>query len=231
MEANATIANELSSEENTILENVLSLLQQLMSMQGGAEATEAPAAVAEAEDMPDVEDEKDVEKAADGETGMSDADERLDEQTEITDASLSDVGKTLKALMAKIQGSKTVTKSQPVKKKDPYLEPLTMIAKSIKTVIDRQNIQEETMANMFKAIGFTDDVINKNLETEKPKDKPIQNQNPQQIAKEIIAEVFKSAPGMIKNEDAVSPMANNFQNREKVSKSQRNILNHIHYNK
>lgn len=231
MEPNTQVANELSSEENTILENVLSLIQQLMSMQGGtAQPEAAPAEVAEEEGTPDEEDKTDVEKAADGETGMSDADERLDEQTEITDASLSDIGKTLNLLMQKINGQKVIKKS--VQPENPLIKPLTLIAKSIESVMKRQQEQEDVMTNMFKAIGFTDDVINKNLEPEKSKDKPIQNQNPQQIAKEIISEVFKAAPGMVKAEPTYDPIVtNNLQAREKISKSQRAILNHIHYNK
>ena len=101
------VQNALSAEEKPLVENIVSLLQQLMSMQDA----EAPEVIVE-----ETEDEMpEVEKTADGdETGDSTAEERVAEVTPTTEESLQDLKKSINSLVSVVKG-RTVNKTQNAK--------------------------------------------------------------------------------------------------------------------
>lgn len=185
MEGNVNLAME--PEETTILENVLSLVQQLLSMQGQSESPEI-------ETMP-----PETTKAMQDETGDDKAEDRLDNQTDVTDESMTDLKKNLALLTGLLGKKKAVQKSIT---NDPILKELQTLNQTLQTVIKTQQEQDEWNHNLMQAIGFSDDIVTKTLEeTKQPinSNKPIQGQDmalfAQEFAKHYATEVTKSIQG------------------------------------
>lgn len=210
--------NKLSPEEQPLLENILTLIQQLLAMQNtGTEQMEPTVEEAEMEPQ---EETVDVGKS-EGETGDSKAEERLDEQTNTTDHSLSDLGKAINELKNVI-GQKKVQKAQP----KPASKELVLIAQALAQVVKSQQEQQTLNKQLFEAIGITDEVIQKNLQPEQvKKDKPIQNTDTASIVKDILTEVFKQVPAMNQNPEYRHPFN---QKKTEARKNMSGLLNYIH---
>lgn len=216
-----TITSALAPEEKTILENVISLLNQLASMQEGETAAVEASEESPSEEM-DME-EVDVEKASDGNTGQGDAETRLDEQTGTTDQSLADLKKSIESLNTALK-SRVVKKS---KSTNPVMGYLQKLEKSLKEVVKQQEAQSKLNVQLFDALGFTDDVINKALEEKEiEKVKPVQSTDTNAVVKEILVEVFKQIPSLNQNPEYRHPF--NQKKGTQVNKNMVGLLHHIH---
>lgn len=224
------IEGALSPEEKPIIENIISLFQQLLSLQGEAAAavetpTEEMIEMAEEEDemdtaqAVDVEDEE-IEKA-DGETGDSKAEERLDEQTDTTELSIAELKKTLGSLMQK---AKKKVKKSSVQDNALMLEIRKMNA-TLRTVLKGQTDQDKLNQQLFDALGFSDEIVAKNLPVKsEQKNKPIQNTDTTAVVKDILTEVFKNIPALNQNQEYRHP----FNQKREARKNLKKIATFVH---
>ena len=108
--AKTKVNKALSPEETTVLENIGSLVQQLMSSGGSEMETEVMAAGVVPEDEP--EEDEEVMKESNGPTANPEdkAEDRVEDPTDITAGNLSEVGKSLGLLLNMMN----VNKSAPV---------------------------------------------------------------------------------------------------------------------
>lgn len=182
----------IEPQERTLIENAISLLQQLMSMGGGGE-TPAPE-ITEAMPPDDMEYQEEITKAVTEETGDTKAEDRLDNQaTPLTDENLSDLKKTMNQLQ-QIMGRRTAV--QKSNTNNPILAELKKLNQSLAIVMKAQQEQELFNQNIMRGIGFSDEMVAKTLEAHKPveKNKPYNSGDAMLFAKEIISEVFKNLP-------------------------------------
>ena len=182
------VQNALAPEETTILENVLSLVQQLLASQGGQ--TEQPM-IAEAEEpnLDDPNQAMELEKAVINENGDTKAEDRLSNQTEITDANISTLGKALQSLLTKKQ---TVQKANS---NNLILNELKKLNATLAYVAKAQQEQDTFNQNIMDALGFSNEVIQKSITTSQQtvqNAKPVQGQDMTLFAKELVGEVIKS---------------------------------------
>lgn len=188
MEGTVNLAME--PEERTILENISSLIQQLLSMQGTAEEPMIEEA------MPPEESE--MNKAMQDETGDDKAEDRLNNQTDVTDESMTDLKKNLQVLTQLLGQKRTVQKSIT---NDPVLNELKTLNQTLQNVIKTQQSQDEFNHNIMQAMGVADDVVAKTLESSKQprQNRPIQGNDmalfAQEFAKNYAVEVAKAMQG------------------------------------
>ena len=182
----------MEPEEKTILENVLSLVQQLLSMQGGMGQPEE--AITEA--MPPETPEELTGKAMTEETGDDKAEDRLNNQTDVTDESMTDLKKNLEMLTSILGRKTTVQKSRT---NDPVLAELRKLNGTLQDVIKTQQAQDEFNHTLMQAVGFSDEMVTKTLESTKQpvnQNKPFQGQDmalfAQEFAKCYAIEVAKT---------------------------------------
>ena len=208
----------MDPELASILQNIKSLADQATSMSaGGAEKadpqTEQPGAaqadlppeIAEKvlkylkemdtkkpEDevaMSDDEDEDDVKKSAEGPTGDSSAEERIDETTDVNEKNINEVAKSIARMLAgKSAPKKTVAKSAVDK------EVLTVL----KAIAGELAVQKEFNVNILKGLGIADSIL-KTEEKAKPKAMDV---SASEVAKSI--EFIRQAIGMPKEENTVA---------------------------
>lgn len=223
--AGETVQNALSPEEKPIIENIISLFQQLLSMQENQMPTEevVTEAMGEEADMEEV----DVNKSAEGETGDDPAEKRVEEVTPTTDLSLQELKKSINTLVGVLNGKAKVAKAKTANvQKSQSTQVLTEISKVLKSIVEKQSAQEELNKQMFDAMGVTDEIIAKTLPQNDPvqKDKPIQNVDTAQVVKDILTEVFKNIPGMTQNQEYRHP----FNQKRDVRKNLKGIAEYIH---
>jgi len=218
----------LSPEEKPIIENIVSLFQQLLSMEGNEgmaeELPEEPAMKEPLEEVVEMadgeEDEEEFEEVdvakADGETGDSDAEERLDEQTGTTEQSLQELGKSLRSIQ------KSLT-SNVKKSRNNGRDELT---KLLNIVLKNQRQQDKLNKQLLTSMGVTDDVLKDMApKTALRKAKPIQNISPEMVTA-MFSEVFKNIPGLTKNPEAQHP----FNQKRDVRKDLRGIAEYVSQN-
>lgn len=186
-----TVTAALSPEEKPLIENMLSLLQQLMAMQGEGQVSEETAPVMEQlpgmEELP--EEEETAQKSVIDETGDTKAEDRLDNQTEITDMGLSDLKKTMAQLTSLLGKKRTVKKSI----NDPVLIELKKMNQTLQGVVKSIQDQEAFNTEIMNAIGFSNDMVTKSLESpKKTENKPIQGQDMALFAKELVTQLVKN---------------------------------------
>jgi len=210
------VKEALAPEEKPIIENIISLFQQLLSMQEGQAANEI---VTEAID----EEEDEVEKSSDGETGDDPAEKRIEEVTPLTDASLQDLKKSIAILTSRLNGGKIV---KSVVKKNQNTEVLKQISNVLKSIVEKQNNQESLNAKLFDALGFTDEIVKKTLPENNvvKKDRPIQNIDTVQVVKDVLTEVFKAMPQTNTNPSYQHP----FNQKKEARKDLQGIAEYIH---
>lgn len=207
----------MDPELASILQNIKSLADQATSMSaGGAEkaepSTEQPGAsqadlppeiaekvlkyLKEMDGKPeddveksDDEDEDDVKKSAEGPTGDSSAEERIDETTDVNEKNINEVAKSIARMLAgKSAPQKKVAKSAVDK------EVLTVL----KAITDELKVQKEFNVNILKGLGIADSILKSE---EKPK-KPAMDVSASEVAKSI--EFIRQAIGAPKEENTVS---------------------------
>ncbi len=187
MDGNVSMA--LEADEKTLVENALTLLQQLMDMQEGGVTPEVMEAM-----PPDMEiDEGQIEKAVLNETGDTKAEDRLANQTELTDQGISELKKTMSRLEAVIGKKKAVEKAKADNALLAELKKLNSRFESVEKAISEQDAFNHTL---MKAFSFSDEMVTKTIEQEKSvqKSKPYQSQDVAVFVKDLIAEVFKNLP-------------------------------------
>lgn len=186
-----TVNEAIGPQETTIVENVISLLQQLLASQGPA--TEETPAIEAAMPM-DEEEEMGAMKAMQDETGDTKAEDRLDNQTDVTDESMTDLKKNIDLL------TRMLAKKQNVKKsitQDPVLAELKKLNSTLSVVIKAQQDQDQFNHSIMTAMGVSDDILTKTLqapENKVQKSKPIQGQDMGLFVKELVSELFKNMP-------------------------------------
>ena len=164
----------LSPEEQTLLANLKTILQELESLQqGGYQETEAPAEMSmsnkdllsaikkltESNNLGDSTEEMGEEKKEtkslltkedNGPTANDNADERIDNQTDINDENMSEVGKTLIQLLQK--KSKTVAKSNNI-------DLITnAVKKAIMPIVSKIQEIEKFNENMLDSLRFSEKI-------------------------------------------------------------------------
>ena len=183
-----TINLALAPEEVTLLDNLEAIIQQLRAMQG------APEEGMIEEAMPPEEPEDMMQKAMQDETGDDKAEDRLDNQTDVTDESMSDLKKNLELLKGLLGKKKAVQKSMT---NDPVLKELKTLNQTLQSVIKTQQAQDEFNHNLMNAIGVADDIVEKTLESSKQptnQNKPIQGKDMALFAQELVTQIFKNMP-------------------------------------
>ncbi len=214
-----TIANAVSPEEKPIIENIISLFQQLLSLQGND--TIDPASIEMTDDNMDDQNDDDVNKTDEGETGDSPAEERLDETTSTTDESLQDIVKNLAAL---VQKKKTNVQKSVVNPDNSLVAEIKKIGQAITAVSKNQTNQGQLIGHLFDALGFSDKVIEKALPKPEPRtNTPVQNIDTAKVVKEVVAEVFKSVPAVNQNQEYRHP----FNQKKNVRKDLDSVLQFI----
>lgn len=197
------------------------MLQQLIAMQGGQAGEGAAMEAAMPDDLgggcdggQDETDKNKANKAMTTEDGQTKAEQRLENVSDITDASMQDLKKSMtvmnqnmsvliNALLGR-QGqqppaARTVQKAQATRsympaaqQGDQVLTSLQNIEKVMKSFITRLEEQEAFNTAIMENIGITEEVVRKSL-TPAPESnpKPIQNQDVKVFASEFL-NVFKS---------------------------------------
>lgn len=238
--ANQEIQEALSPEEKPIIENIISLFQQLLTMQEAQSPPAPPApaqeAVVQQSMTPDTpaEDEKmeevDVAKSADGETGDSTAEERIEEVTPLTDQSINDLKKSMNTLLSTL-GQRGIAVNAPAQKrvvrKDSNLVMMAQISSVLKNLVESQKAQEAFNTHLMQKLGVADEVINKTLKEDTQaveKSKPVQGMDSATVIKEVLTEVFKNIPNLNQNPQRQHP----FNDKRDVRKNLRGLAQYIH---
>jgi len=195
--ADNKVNKALSPEETTVLENIGSLVQQLMA---GGENTE----VAQAGVVPEDEEEDPemmlAQKESNGPTANPEtkAEDRVEDPTDITEGNLSEVGKSL-GLLLQLVGANKSAPAQAVQKSAPaggdqvniaVLQSLAEISNVMKSLANQQNQQNTAISNILDGIGFSENV-QKSLDN---RPKPVQNLDANGILNELTT-VLKSLNG------------------------------------
>jgi hypothetical protein len=219
------VINEaIEPEEETVIDNIISLFQQLRSMMSGNQGMtgmpEEPIMEALAPDATVEEEELDVTKAVIDETGDTKAEERLSNVTETTDQSLQDLQKALEGLIGK---KRVVRKTQQQNGITAAINKMTAL---MTTVVKNQQQQEIFNAGMMNAIGFSDDVVKKNMPAPQQnvtKTRPTQSLDTSAVIQQVIEGVFKNMPQLNQN-----PAQNNaWNNKRGVNKNMQTITKFI----
>jgi len=208
---------KMAPEEITILENIGTMISQLMAggnmnpvedevmMSGDNEEDD----VAKAKD--DEEDE--VKKENNGPTAnpSTKAEDRVEDPTLNNELNESEVGKAaLAALMNLVQKSsqpKKVQKSAAPKGTDALImNALSEMTSVMKSISDKQGQTDLAMSNILDGIGFTDQMAEQMVQKSAPKHTPVQNTDSAMIMNAFM-EVLKNAGGNSVNQ---TPQTNNF---------------------
>jgi len=228
------VQNALTPEEKPIIENIVSLFQQLLAMQGAQDQSTdqmLTEAMGEDQNMEEV----DVAKAVTEETGDDKAEDRINNQTDITDQSLTDLNKSITKLTNVLSGKRVVKKNiQPqAVNNDAQNQIFKQLGTLLNKIVEKQDAQEQLNAQLFDAMGFTDDVIKKALPAQEPvnKSKPVQSLDSAAVIKEVLSEVFKNIPALQQNPDARHSFNQKRNGDDGVRKNLKQIADFIHYGK
>lgn len=212
------VTNAIDQNEASILSEVISLLKQLMPAAPQEEMTE-PVMEAMGEDA-EME-EVDVTKAVIDETGDTKAEERLSNQTATTDISLQDIKKSLEKMIGKT--NKTVQKSQT----DPVVTTaISQLTQLMTKVVKNQEAQDQFNQQLVHGLGFSEEIIRKNLPTETTnvvKSKPVQTLDTAAVVQQVLEGVFKNMPQLTQNPAA----QHSFNDKRGVNKNMQAITKFI----
>jgi len=217
-------AGALDPSEKPIIENIISLFQQLLAMQGSSaspgvgdaldeepEGDEVEKDVAsypkvslgDEEHMTDADAKKKGAGAGKGDTNEAGAEQRLDmddtQRTDVNTESMRDIKKAISQL------TRLVMDKQPVRKSitsvnrgaDPVLAELQKLNQTLGIVVKAQQNQETLNTHLFEALGVTKDVVEKSIPATNDNTAPKGRpiqQNTADVVKDILVEVFKSMP-------------------------------------
>ncbi len=222
---NPPVNAALSPEEKPVIENIIALFQQLLSMQDNSQGmetdmTEEVVTEAMAPDATVEDEEMDVTKAVIDETGDTKAEDRLSNVTETTDQSLQDLKKTLEAMIGK---KRVVRKSQQSNQVAMAINKMTAMMNS---VLKTQKQQEKFNMGLMNAIGFSEDVVKKNMPASQPnvtKTRPTQSLDTSAVIQQVIEGVFKNMPQLNQTPEQNHP----WNNKRGVNKNLQAITKHI----
>lgn len=222
------VQNAIAPEEKTLLSQIQALIEQLLSSGSGGEQQQM---VAESEN-PNMQDPnqavdpepEDVKKEMQEETGDTKAEDRLNNQTDLTDSSMAQLGKSLLAVLAK---QKIVQKSTS-NPNSAILNELKKLNGTLSSVVKAQQDQDVFNQGIMDALGFSKEVVQKSITNTTPPQtqKPIQSQDMTTFAKELVAEVMKSMNQQpTRNPEFQHPFNQN--KRTVVEKDMANVIDFI----
>ena len=222
---------KIEPEEVPLIENVIALLQEFLAMGKEPAAEEAPEMIEAAVEPADEEEyeETDVDKAADaGTTGDSDAEERLDDNTDITDESLSDIGKAAKMLTNMFrERDKKATKSLKPNVNVQIVNTLTTLTKELKKISTRQDAFESFAGNITDAMGYSDEVIkSQKTEMDKILNKDVKPKQANQMSSELIRTLVKSIYAEV-NQGTEPDMTHPFNTKRTANKDMHGVIDMI----
>lgn len=215
---------KMAPEEMTILENIGTMISQLMA--GGGNASEVSPLEAEVQmgaDNPEEEPEKDpadIQKESNGPTANEPAENRVEDPTLNNELNEAEVGKAaLNMLMNLVQKSapKKVQKAAVPKGTDALImNALSEMTSVMKSISDKQSQNDQAIGNILDGIGFTDDMANQMVAKSAPTHQPVGSPDSAMIMNAFM-EVLKNAGN---NSVQQTPQTNNFN----VKKSQHSEL-------
>jgi hypothetical protein len=215
------VAQKVAPEEKPIIENIISLFNQLLQMQDSGPVVDEVVTEALGEDAK--MEEVDVAKSAEGETGDDKAETRLEEVTPTTDHSLSELKKSIDALSASFN-NRAVKKAVPANGNE---QALTLIAKALSGLVEKQNSQDMLNTQLFEALGVTDEVM-KSVTNDVQKDtndKPVQGNDIALFAKEFASQIQKA---MGANEQVNPDARNSWNDKKTVRKGLFDVAQALH---
>lgn len=225
----------VSPEEKPIIENIISLFQQLLTMQNSAapavveEGMETEEKIVDEAEVKKADDEDEVEKAVIEETGDNKAEERIENVTPTTDQSLQDLQKSLSTIVGALGGKKTVQKAIP--QSDPnVISALGEISKVMKNIVETQTSQEQFNKQLMESVGITNEVVQKSITSAKPniQAKPIGNMDSGAM-NEMFINMFQAFKSL--DNDKNPAAMNTFNDKRDVRKNLKGIANFIHEGK
>lgn len=177
MSGKTKVNKALSPEETAVLENIGSLIEQLKSS-GSAVETDVMNAGIVPEDNEYEEDPEMVAKENNGPTANPEdkAEDRVEDPTDITAGNLSEVGKSLNALVELLTPKKQPVRKSATPRVDQsnalVMKALADISTVMKSLADQQKQQDDAISNILEGIGFTAEV-QKSLPKQTPKQTPV----------------------------------------------------------
>lgn len=176
------VQKALAPEEATILQNIASLVDQLLAGGGGGEEVEM------AEDMPE---DEEVMKESNGPTANPNdkAEDRVELPTDITEGNLSEVGKSLNKLVGLLE-RREIKKSAPVRrvqKNDAVMETLAGISEVLKSLSTQQQQNNMAISNIIDGLGVAESMV----QPEVQKSRPVANLDSTAVLNELV-QVLKS---------------------------------------
>lgn len=169
------VAKAIAPEEATILQNIASMIQELLAGGGGAEEEVMMA-------MDEEEDDNFIQKEANGDQAANPnnkAENRVEEPTDITANNLSEVGKSLNTIIKMLSartnksagGSNSVHKSA-VNKSDNtnalVMKTLVEVTKAMKNMSTQQEQTNQAVANILDGLGVAESVKKSATVSNKP---------------------------------------------------------------
>jgi hypothetical protein len=242
----------LSPEEMTLLANLKTIIQELEGLQeGGEQETEAPAEMSlsnkelmaaikkltennnlgdSTEQMGEEEDKpKKAMKENNGPTANENAEDRNDNQTDINDENLTEVGKALLQLLEK--NKRPVTKSNNIDAiSQAVVKAITPLTKKIQQI-------EQFNSNMLDALGFANNIekslkvdqqqVQKGLNNVNSQSAPVQTLDATAVVNKLV-EVIKSQA--VQNNNQQGQYRNDWNGMQKARKDLQDSLPFIFQN-
>jgi hypothetical protein len=211
------VAKAFTPEETSLIENMVAIGNQLLTMSEGGEVagpeTEEPENVElekflgkmEGQPGEEREDEpEEVEKADDELDARKPAEDKMDIGTEVNDENLP-VTKMMQVLAA------LASRVQPVKKSQPGLNSITAaVQKAISPIVKKIEAMEQFNENMLDALGITQ-TVEKTLDEARGKTQTVQKALPVQATDQ--GALLKELTGIFKSIAKESTGEQNYDNR------------------
>ena len=148
---------------------------------------------------------------------------------------MTDLNKSITKLTNVLSGKRTVKKSiQPqAANNDAQNQIFKQLGTLLNRIVEKQDAQEQLNAQLFEALGFTDDVVKKALPAQEPvnKNKPVQSLDSAAVIKEVLSEVFKNIPALQQNPDSRHTFNQRRNSDDGIRKNLKQIAEFIHYGK
>lgn len=221
---------KMAPEEMTILENIGTMISQLMSGGGNMNPVEDEVMMTGDNEEDEVkkadEDEEDeVKKENNGPTAnpSTKAEDRVEDPTPNNEAAEPEVGKALNLLMNLVNKSsqpKKIQKTASPSGTDALLmNALSEMTSVMKSISDKQNQSDLAIGNILEGIGFTDKMAEQMVAKAAPTHQPVGNTDSAMIMNAFM-EVLKNTAGNNNNSVYQNEASRNFD----VKKSQHSDL-------
>lgn len=224
---------KMAPEEVTILENIGTMISQLMAG-GNINPVEEEVMMTGDDPEDDVlkaedEEENDVEKESNGPTAnpSDKAEDRVEDPTLNNELNESEVGKALGVLANLVRKSskpKRVQKSAGSNGTNALImNALSEMTSVMKSISDKQNQNDLAIGNILEGIGFTDQIANEMVQKSAPSHQPVGNVDSTMILN-MFTEVLKNAGGNAVNQ---TPQTNNFSARKSQHTELAGAIGHL----